>query len=253
MSFKSEIFKDVLAQFEVDEMRFFCIDLLEKRDNLNYSIPSSTSYKYHNVTQCQPGGQILHELMVASVMNYILGLEYIQDKFPKKQQRDCMRIAAIMHDCCKTNGGQYTVHEHPILGGKFVEECEVEHDIDIKLKKYINRLIQSHSGQWVDSKRSSLILPKPENDAQFFVHLCDYFSSRANIDMIYTPEVLALVNENIPESEKPNPDTWKMPFGKYKDIAFNDIVKTDKQYLIWLRDKSSMEIREPLATFLKEI
>lgn len=253
MSYKSEIFKDVLDAFEVEEMKLFCIDLLENRDEINYSIPSSTSYKYHNKTQCQPGGQILHELMVATMMNYLLGLEFIQNSIKHPRQRDCMRIAAIMHDCMKTNGGQYTVHEHPMLGSKFVEECEVEHPIKPELRKYIGRLIQSHSGQWVDSKRSSLVLPKPETTEQFFVHLCDYFSSRANIDMIYTPEVLALVNENLPEAEKPDPDTWTFTFGKYKGLTFNDILKEDKQYLLWLRDKSSMDIREPLASFLKTI
>lgn len=253
MSYKSEIFADILKQFECDDMRIFCTELLEKRDELNYSIPSSTSYKYHNKTQCQPGGQILHELMVATMMNYLLGLEYIQEKFPQPKKRDCMRIAAIMHDCMKTNGGQFTVHEHPILGSVFVEECEVEHPIKFELRVYIGRLIQSHSGQWVDSKRSTLVLPKPENDEQFFVHLCDYFSSRANIDMIYTPEVLDLVQKNLPEAEKAEPSTWKFPFGKYKGLTFDEVKKEDKSYLIWMRDKSTMEIREPLATFLSNL
>lgn len=253
MSYKSDIFKDVLSMLEVEEMRLFCIDLLEKRDELNYTIPSSTSYKYHNKTQCQPGGQILHELMVATVMNYILGLEYIQNKFPKKLQRDCMRIAAIMHDCCKTNGGQYTVHEHPILGGRFIEDCEVEHDIDTKLKKYINRLIQSHSGQWATSNRSSVILPKPENDAQFFIHLADYLSSRVNIDMTYPSEIYDLINANLGKAKLATPDEWKFPFGKYKDQTYNFVKEIDPGYLNWLKNKADMEIREPLKTFLEAL
>lgn len=249
MSYKSEIFKEVLEEFEVNEMKQFCIDLLEKRDQLNYIIPSSTSLKYHNATQCQPGGQILHELMVAKVMNYLLGLEYLQNKYPKPKQRDCLRIAVIMHDCCKTNGGQYTVHEHPLLGGKFVEECEVEHDIDIKLKKYINRLIQSHSGQWTTSNRSETVLPKPETDDQFLIHLCDYLSSRSDIDMTYSQEVKDLITENLPA---PNPKSFKMPFGKYKDQTFEFVQEVDPDYLTWL--KNNMEdIREPLKTLLNGI
>lgn len=251
MSYKSEIFKEALNQFEVEEMKLFCIDLLEKRDALNYHIPSSTSFKYHNVTQCQPGGQIYHELMVIKVMNYLLGLEYLKNKYPKSKQRDCLRIAAIMHDCMKTDGGQYTVHEHPILGGRFVEECEVEHDIDVRLKKYINRLIQSHSGEWVTSNRSSVILPKPETDDQFLVHLCDYLSSRSDIDMTYPQEIKNLINENLPEENKPNPQTYKFLFGKYKNQTFEFVQEVDPEYLHWLYNKADMDIREPLKSLLE--
>lgn len=253
MSYKSEIFNEVLNDFECEDMKLFCIDLLEARSDINYHIPSSTSMKYHNATQCQPGGQILHEIMVATVMNYLLGLEYLQVKYPKPKQRDCFRIAAIMHDCCKTNGGQYTVHEHPILSGQFVEDCKVEHDIDIKLKQYINRLIQSHSGQWISSNRSDIVLPKPENDAQFLIHLCDYLSSRANIDMTYSKEVLKLINDNISSKEHLDINTWCFKVGKYKNMTIPEVMKKDFNYLLWVKKESDMGKQEPLRTFLQSI
>lgn len=194
MSYKSEVFKEVLAGFETCKFRDYCIDLLEARDDLNYSIPSSTSLKYHNATQCQPGGQIKHEIMVGTIMNYMLGLEYLQVKFDHIEQRECMRIAACLHDCKKTNGGKYTVHEHPVLGAEFIKNIVVEHDIEQKYKDYISKLIASHSGQWATSNRSGVELPKPDSDARFFVHLADYLSSRSNLDMIYSDEVNNLIN-----------------------------------------------------------
>ena len=253
MSYKSEIFNEALNCFECEDMKLFCTDLLEARSDINYHIPSSTSMKYHNATQCQPGGQILHEIMVVTVMNYLLGLEYLQKKYSKPKQRDCFRIAAIMHDCCKTNGGQYTVHEHHILGGQFIENCKVEHDIDIKLKQYINRLIQSHSGQWISSNQSDVVLPKPENDAQFLIHLCDYLSSRSNIDMTYSSDILELVKSNLPEEIRPNPKTWTFGFGKYKGQTFEFVKEIDPGYLDWLKNKADMEIHEPLKTFLETL
>lgn len=123
-------------------------------------------------------------------MNYILDLEYVKEKTNEKQ-RDCLRCTPIFHDAikCGTNGSQYTVHDHPLLAGKWIRDTVVEHDIDKETKEYIARLCESHSGQWISNKRSSTVLPKPENDEQFLVHLCDYLSSRSNIDMTYSDEV----------------------------------------------------------------
>lgn len=253
MSYKSEIFKDILEQFETEELKNFCIDLLEKRPDENYTIPSSTSLKYHNETQCQSGGQIKHELMACTIMNYLLGLEYMKEKYPKPKQRDSLRIAMLMHDCCKTNGGKYTVHEHPILSGKFVEECEVEHDIKLQLKQYISRLIASHSGEWTTSNRSSVVLPKPETDDQFLIHLCDYLSSRSNLDMIYSDEVNKMINDNLPPEDRPDITTWTFKFGKYAGKSIPEILNIEPDYLRWVKNESDMGKTEPLKTFLEKL
>ena len=253
MSYKSEIFKDILAQFETEELKNFCIDLLEKRSDENYVIMSSTSGKYHNASQCQPGGQIRHELMVSTICNYLLGLEYLQNKWSKPKQRDSLRIAAIMHDCCKTNGGKYTVHEHPILSGEFVENCEVEHDIKPQLKQYISRLIASHSGSWTTSKKSSVVLPKPETDDQFFIHLCDYLSSRADLDMTYSEEITKMINDNLPPEDRPDITTWTFKLGKYKDKTIPEILNIEPDYLRWVKYESDMGQTEPLKTFLEKL
>lgn len=253
MSYKSDIFKDVLNEFETEEMRDYCIDLLEMRDEINYSIPSSTSLKYHNATQCKPGGQILHELMVATIMNYLLGLDYLREKFANPKQRDCLRIAAVMHDCKKTNGTKFTVHEHPVLGAEFVEYAKTEHNIDGAYKTYIGNLIKSHSGQWIDSKRSSVVLPKPSRDDEFLVHLCDYLSSRSNLDMIYSDEIKTMVDEAISPEEKPDPETYVFKFGKFKGYTFNQVKETDKSYLVWMKEKSDLGQREPLKSLLEGI
>lgn len=194
MSYKSVVFKDILSKFETDKFRNYCIDLLEARDDLNYFIPASTTLKYHNATQCQPGGQIKHEIMVATVINYMLELEFIRQDCNSPKIRDCMRIAACLHDCKKTNGGKYTVHEHPILGAEFILNTKVEHDVEPLYKKFIAEMIASHSGQWRISERSNVILPEISSTASFLLHLADYLSSRSDIDMIYSDEVNNLIN-----------------------------------------------------------
>ena len=162
------VFKTLLNKFETEEMKDYCTDMIKEIPDYIFVIPSSTSFKYHNKTQCQPHGQILHMLMFGEVMNYILDLEYVKEK-TNERQRDCLRCTPIFHDAikCGTNGSQYTVHDHPLLAGKWIRDTVVEHDIDKETKAYIARLCESHSGQWISNKRSSVILPKPENDEQF--------------------------------------------------------------------------------------
>ena len=172
---KVKVFKGLLNKFETDELRDYCADMIKEIPDYIFTIPSSTSFKYHNKTQCQPHGQIFHILMFAEVMNYVLGLEYVKEK-TNERQRDCLRCTPIFHDAikCGLNGSKYTVHEHPMLAGEWVRNTSVGHDVDADTKAYIARLCESHSGEWTSTKRSKTVLAKPENDEQFFVHMCDY-------------------------------------------------------------------------------
>lgn len=89
---KRKVFECLLNQFETDEMRNYCADMIEKIPDYIFTIPSSTSFKYHNKTQCQPHGQIYHILMFAEIMNYVLGLEYVQGKLTQEKE-----IAYVAH------------------------------------------------------------------------------------------------------------------------------------------------------------
>lgn len=183
---KVKVFEGLLNKFETDEIRNYCADMINEIPDYIFIIPSSTSFKYHNKTQCQPHGQIFHILMFAEVMNYVLGLEYVKEK-TNERQRDCLRCTPIFHDAikCGLNGSQYTVHEHPMLAGEWVRNTSVEHDVDADTKAYIARLCESHSGEWTSTKRSKTVLPKPENDEQFFVHMCDYCNYDSSNNRIY--------------------------------------------------------------------
>ena len=188
---KVKVFEPILSKFETEEIRQYCEDMIAEIPDYIFTIPSSQSLKYHNVTQCQVHGQIFHILMFGEIMNYILDLEYMQNKYSSARQRDCLRCTSIFHDaikCGRENSG-FTVHEHPLLAGEWIRNTNVKHDIDAETKQYIARLCESHSGQWTRSSRSDVVLPKPETDDQFLVHLCDYLSSRSNLDMIYPDTV----------------------------------------------------------------
>lgn len=249
---KIKVFKTLLDKFETDEMRNYCKDMIKEIPDYIFTMPSSTSFKYHNKTQCQPHGQIFHILMFGEIMNYILGLEYMQEKY-SMAMRDNLRCTAIFHDAlkCGLNGSKYTVHEHPLLAGEWVRTTTVEHDIPQEIKEYIAHLCERHSGQWVETKKSKTVLPKPKTDDAFLVHLCDYLASRSNLDMIYSDEVYEALGEiRTPEVEVPKLEEYVLDFGKYKGEKLIDVAKSNPDYIRWAKENI---YREPIKSLLAQL
>lgn len=228
---KISVFQPYLDKFETDEMRLYCADMIALIPDYIFTMPSSTSGKFHNKTQCQLHGQVYHMIMFAEVMNYRLALKGNQEKFKSPVQRDAMRCVPFFHDAvkCGWDGSKYTVHEHPMLAGQWVRDTNVDHDIDAKIKDAIAKMCERHSGEWTSSKKSKLVLPEPENAMELFCHECDILSSRSNIDM-QPPEYLKEIFDEIKFEFDPD---WKMPFGKHKGLTLEEIRNVDRGYLTW--------------------
>lgn len=231
---KIAVFKPLLDKFETDAMRLYCADMIELIPDYIFTMPSSTSGKYHNATQCQPHGQVYHIIMFAEIMNYRLGLKGNKEKFKSEIQRDAMRCVPIFHDAlkCGTNGSTFSVHDHPMLAGAWVRDTKVEHDIDDKIKEVIARMCERHSGEWTTSKKSKVVLPEPENAMELFVHECDYLSSRNNIDM-QPPEYLKDIFKDIDEPVEFN-ENYTLTFGKHAGKRLIDVYQSAPDYVEWM-------------------
>lgn len=229
---KIAVFQPYLDKFETDAMRLYCTDMIAEIPDYIFTMPSSTSGKYHNATQCQPHGQVYHIIMFAEVMNYRLALKGNKEKFKSPEQRDAMRCVPFFHDAikCGWNGSLYSVHEHPMLAGQWVRETKVEHDVDNKVKEAIARMCERHSGEWTTNKRSKIVLPEPENAMEVFCHECDILSSRNNIDM-QPPEYLNDIFGE--EATQEFDENYTMPFGKYSGQKLIDIYNTHPDYIEW--------------------
>ena len=233
---KVAVFQPLLNKFETEEMRIYCTEMIKQIPNYIFDMPSSTSGKYHNKTQCQPHGQVYHILMFAEILNYLLALKCNKEKFKSPQQRDAMRCVPIFHDAlkCGLEGGAWTVHEHPMLAGAWVREAQVEHDIDTNAKEAIARMCERHSGEWTTSKKSKVVLPEPENDMERMIHMCDILSSRNNIDM-QPPEYLKDIFDDI-NVEVEFDENYILNFGKYKGAKLIDVCKKKPDYIDWLEE-----------------
>lgn len=233
---KIAVFEKLLDKFETEEMRLYCTDMIEQIPDYIFEIPSSTSGKYHNTTQCLPHGQVFHIIMFAEILNYLLALKCNQEKFKSPQQRDAMRCVPIFHDAikCGWGGSRYTVHEHPMLAGSWVRETKVNHDIDDKAKEAIARMCERHSGEWTTSKKSKTVLPEPENEMERMIHMCDILSSRNNIDM-QPPEYLREIFYDI-KSDVEFDEEYTINFGKYKGEKLLDVYVSTPDYIAWCEE-----------------
>ena len=247
---KQAVFAPLLKNFETDEYRDYCNDMIAEIPDYIFTMPSSTSGKYHNQTQCQQFGQIYHIYMFASIMEHLLRLEHNRFIYDVPEIRDALRCVPIFHDAikCGWNGSQYTVQDHPILARDWVLNTKVEHDINKEEKQFIAGCCEAHSGQWNTNRSGDVIMKKPENDGERFVHECDILASRADLDWIISDELKEILTGV--KVEPPNPDTYVLTFGKHKGETLREVLSNDEQYIVWMKGNID---REPLKSLLKEI
>ena len=142
-------------------------DMVGEIPDYIFTMPSSTSGKYHNATQCEKFGQVYHEYMFSSVLNHRLRLKGNREKYNTPEIRDCMRCVPVFHDAikCGWNGSLHTVHEHPMLAAEWVRNTKVENDIPNEYKEMIADMCEAHSGEWHKAQAHALArhhLRKPD-------------------------------------------------------------------------------------------
>jgi 23S rRNA maturation-related 3'-5' exoribonuclease YhaM len=230
----------ILDSIENEDLKELCIAILDDFPEYIWLVPGSSSGKYHPSTDLGEGGLMRHQIAVARFCNWKLELEQNQNKFDSRQ-RDCLRIACLCHDGRKSGEEDcgHTVHEHPRLMSEAVRtlvEKFPTHKIEINM---IAHCIDSHMGQWCESKKSDLVLPKPQTEMEEFVHECDYLASRKDIELQF---------DDWKKPELPPLDTYVLTFGKYKDMKLVDAAAKDRGYIDWLKENYG---REPVRSLLK--
>lgn len=53
---KISVFQKLLNEFETEEIKLYCEDMIEQIPNYIFDMPSSTTGKHHNKTQCMLHG-----------------------------------------------------------------------------------------------------------------------------------------------------------------------------------------------------
>jgi uncharacterized protein (DUF3820 family) len=220
-----------------DDIREFAKVLVEGLPPYIWEVGASSTGKYHPAYSLGEGGLMRHQIAVVRFLNYFFELEQYNAPFGSRKM-DLMRVAGLVHDGRKSGEqsdyekSKYTKFDHPIQMANVIRSYDGQYLNHDELE-FIAHCIESHMGQWSTEKKSSTVLPKPEDVYQHFVHLADYLASRKDLTMAFDK-----VEMSTPKSESANIDDYVINFGKYKGTKLVDLFNKDHSYCMWLKENS---------------
>lgn len=241
---QNKMITPILATIVNEDIREFATILVEGLPNYIWEVGASSTGKYHPQYSLGLGGLMRHQIAVVRFLNYFFELEQYATIGSRKF--DLMRVAGLVHDGRKSGEqadyekSKYTKFDHPIqmanvirnYDGQYLNHDEIE---------FIAHCVESHMGSWNTDKKSSVVLPKPEDVYQHFVHLADYLASRKDLTMAFD-------NIEQPKTELPDVNEYVINFGKHSGTKLVDLFKTHRDYCNWLKENVS---REPLLSLIK--
>lgn len=181
---KLEIFKTEINYIKNNNYKENTKILLEQVPDYFFEIPASSTGKYHPSFSQGSQGLVRHTKVALKIAKDILDIEYMNNGFTENE-KDLILIAILFHDTQKLGKNQekYTRFDHPLLAASFIEEHKEKTTFTKQEIELLKQMISAHMGQWNTNNYSNIILPKPKNKYEFFVHMCDYLSSKKYLDI----------------------------------------------------------------------
>lgn len=227
----------ILATIVNEDIREFAKVLIDGLPNYIWEVGASSTGKYHPEYSLGLGGLMRHQIAVVRFLNYFFELEQYNTKFTSREC-DLMRVAGLVHDGRKSGEqadyekSKFTKFDHPIQMANVIRSYDGQYLNHDELE-FCAHCIESHMGQWATDKKSSVVLPKPLDEYQQFVHLADYLASRKDLTMTFDK-----IEAPIVKSEPVNVDDYIISFGKYKGTKLVDLFNKDRGYCMWLKENS---------------
>lgn len=185
-----DLMEDEIFKFEDDIYRLAGY-LINNIPEYFFSVPASSSGKYHPVGDLGEGGLVRHSIAVKKMLDHLFEPNGYYDMFTPRE-KDLLRLAALFHDCMKSGTQEdyeknpHTKFLHPIMAANFIMYSACKIGFNYEDAKFIYDVVSSHMGQW--NKQGDSILPKPHTPAQKVLHLADYLASRQDINIVVENE-----------------------------------------------------------------
>lgn len=254
MENKKELLKEYFDSIQDENVKKFMEQCIETIPEYWYTVPASSTGKYHPNYALGNGGLMRHTIALLRFFNRLVRNTMYGSPFTNREM-DLLRVACLMHDSRKSGSDEdfaiskYTKFDHPILAANVVRSIETEY-ITVEEKEMIANAIESHMGQWnVDTYgKSKVELPLPTNKYQKIVHLVDYLAAQRGIEVMFdgfNPETT--VNESV---DNATVDTYVFTFGKYKGMKLTDVNEKFPDYIDWAKKNID---HEPLMSLLKQL
>lgn len=186
-----KIFETELNYIKNPKIREFTEKALNKLPEYFFTVPASSTGKYHPAYALGEGGLVRHTKAAVRIAVELFRMDCFKYS---EDEKDMIISSLILHDGCKSglNKSTYTVTEHPLIVAKFIkDDKEISGCIDENVLNIIIGNIESHMGQWTyDYKTKKEVLPRPRTKMQNFVHWCDYLASRKCLEFNFDVDVV---------------------------------------------------------------
>lgn len=182
---KKEYLKTELEKINNENIKKSTELILDLLPDYFYTMPASTSGKYHPIFSLGEGGLVRHIKVACRILEEMFNNESFSTY--SEYEKDLIRMALILHDGFKS-GKTYSNHtavEHPLLMADFIKENLNLLFISEEDVEYVSRIISSHMGPWTKDREGNEVLPKPKNKEELLVHLCDYIASRNFLNVYF--------------------------------------------------------------------
>ena len=254
MEDKKKLLKEYFDSVQDENVKKFMEQCIETIPEYWYTVPASSTGKYHPNYALGNGGLMRHTIALLRFFDRLVRNTMYGSPFTNREM-DLLRVACLMHDSRKSGSDEdfavskYTKFDHPILAANVVRSIETEYITDEE-KEMIANAIESHMGQWnVDTYgKSKVELPLPTNKYQKIVHLVDYLAAQKGVEVQFDGfKTETTVNESV---DNATVDTYVFPFGKYKGMKLTEVNEKFPDYIDWAKKNID---HEPLMSLLKQL
>lgn len=242
---KISVFINELNYIKDNNLNAFARELIANAEDYFFTVPASSSGKYHPQFSLGVGGLVRHTRCVA-YFAMSAGESYNFDQ----HTTDLLVIAALAHDIKKqghiSNG--HTVREHPLYGADYVIEMQNKFPNFITKEdaEKIAGAVRSHMGKWEGTREwvkdtTKELFPMPKDGFEQALQMADYVASRKYILSFQFDETEYTITENdVPTKEVIDPskmslfelENYVIPFGKHKGKTLRETKPTG--YLEWM-------------------
>lgn len=254
MENKKELLKEYFNSIQDENVKKFMEQCIETIPEYWYTVPASSTGKYHPNYALGNGGLMRHTIALLRFFNRLVRNTMYGSPFTNREM-DLLRVACLMHDSRKSGSDEdfaiskYTKFDHPILAANVVRSIETEYITDEE-KEMVANAIESHMGQWnVDTYgKSKVELPLPTNKYQKIIHLVDYLAAQKGVEVQFDGfKTETTVNESV---DNVTVDTYVFPFGKYNGMKLTEVNEKFPDYIVWAKKNID---HEPLMSLLKQL
>lgn len=174
-----ELFKDELNYIKSEDLKKSLVVILKSLPDYWYSVPASSTGKYHPEYALGEGGLLRHSKAAMRIGYQLLSDPVIGEKY-NEHEKDLLLISLLVHDGLKSGNPKekYTRFDHPILMANYILENKDRIGLCEEDAKLCADVIKTHMGYWTTDYNGVEVLEKPKTKYQNFVHMCDYLASR---------------------------------------------------------------------------